>query len=124
MKFKVKEFTKEENFLSHLILDCLNDAALETVKDNNKRDGDTIVDIELKFNGVEIDIRRFTKHLEEAWDSEIIKATKPEANKLFEKMEHEFKSKKSTNAQLNKIRVQLQNANNQLKNISENVEKL
>lgn len=124
MKFKTKEFTRTNNFLSHMILGSITEAAIDTVREIENRNGETEVDIELKFNGVEIDIRKFTQFLEEAWDGEVKKACQPEAKKLFEKMKHEFKSKNSTNAQLNKIREQLIKATNHLKNVEENVERI
>ena len=124
MKIKIKEFTRENTFLSHLILNSINEAALKTVTNDENRDGETEVDVELKFNGVEIDIRKFTTMLESSWESAVKKACKPEALEIFEKMKHKFKSEKSMNSQINKIREQIQKANNQLINISNNIDLL
>jgi hypothetical protein len=124
MKLKTKEFTREVSFLSHLILDCVNKEVINLVSSMPTRDEDTEYDVELKFNGIELDIRKFTFHLEKAWKDAVQNACKPEAEKLFEKMKQDFKTKNSTNAQLNKINMQIEKANNQLKNIKDSIDKV
>jgi len=123
MKFKIKEFTRENTTLSQLILTSITESAMATVPKEDRK-ADTEVDVELKFNGVEIDITKFITRLEESWDNAIKRASITEAREIFEEMKHDFKSKNSANAQLSKINEQIQKANNQLKNISENINQL
>lgn len=124
MKIKIKEFTGNLSFLSHIILDCANKAAIKTVTDIEDRNEDTEIDIEFKFNGIDLDIRKFTTHLEEAYDSEVKKKCRPEAIKMFEEMKHTFKSKNSPGAKLSKINEQIQKANHQLINIQKSINHL
>lgn len=124
MKIKTKEIVDNKQFIGHMILDCFNKEASKTIDTTANTGDETEHDIQLIFNGVELDIRAFCKHLEEEWDREVRIACKPEATKLFDKMKHEFKSKNSMNSQLNKIRQQLEKATNQLGNVSDNVERI
>lgn len=126
MKFKLGEITRENSFLSHMVLESIGDnkEALKTVTDIVDRDENTEVNVELTFNGVTLDVGKFVTRLEEVWEGEVRKAAAPEARKLFEKMKQDFKSKNSANAQLNRIREQMVKANNFLTNIEQNVELL
>jgi hypothetical protein len=119
MKIKTKELTDASHFLGHIIIDCLNTEAGNIIHDN--RGKKTEWDIKLVFEGVELDIRKFTKHLEKDYYHEVERAEKKEAQKLFEKWKQDYKSKNYTNAQLAEIKIQLDKANNQIKNISENI---
>jgi len=121
MKIKSKELTDASTFLGHIIMDCLNNEATTKMTAVENRDKETEWDIKLSFEGVELDIREFTKHLEKDYYQEVKKAAKKEDRILFEKWKQDYKSKNSTNAQLAKIKIQLDKANNQLKNISESV---
>jgi DNA repair ATPase RecN len=124
MKIKTKELVNNKGFIGHMILDCFNKEAAKTIDTKADRDENTEHDIQLIFNGVELDIRGFCKHLEEEWDRAVKNECKPEALKMFEKMKHEFKSKNSMNAQLSKIREQLNKATTQLSNVSNNLERI
>ncbi len=121
MKIKSKELTDDSHFLGHIIMDCLNKEATSKMTKVENRDSETEWEVKLFFEGVELDIRKFTKHLEKDYYQEVKRTAAKEDRKLFEKWKQDYKSKNSTNAQLSKIKKQLDKANNQLKNISESV---
>jgi len=121
MKIKTKELVDDKTFLGHIIMDCLNKEATKTLDNFEERDLETEFEIELKFNGVELDIRQFTKHLESSYDRSVASECKPEALKMFEKFKQDYKSKNSNNAKLSKIKAQLDKINNQLLNVNESI---
>ena len=124
MKIKAKEITDSNTLLGHIILDCFNKEAGESIKSLEGRNGETEYEINLSFNGVELDIREFCKNLQNSWSIAVNKSAKPQAQEIFEEMKQDFKSKNSTNFQLNKIKKQLEKVTNQLQNVSENVQKI
>jgi hypothetical protein len=123
MKIKIKEFTRQPNFLSHMILECVGSSkvAMDTVCDIEDRDENTEVEIEFKFNGVELDVRKFTRMLEDSYNEETKKAAKPSALEMFEKYKHDFKSKNSTAAKLSKVQAQFDKLKNQMINIQNSI---
>lgn len=123
MKITTADLTKETSMLSHLILNCMNKEANLKVDEvgGNKRDENSKYDIQLLFEGVELDITKFSKMLERQFDDIVKRNAKPQAQELFEQWKQSYKSKNSTNSQLSKIKIQLDKANNQLKNIEESI---
>lgn len=68
-KYKVSELLNENNIVSHLFLDCIRDSVDETnvaksITSSNDYSLETEVDIRLLFNGMEVKIDNFLKHLE------------------------------------------------------------
>jgi len=121
MKIKTKELTDASHFLGHIIIDCLNAEANKKMYEKTDRNDETEWDIKLIFEGVELDIRKFTKHLETEYYLLVERAERNEDKTRYEKWKQDYKSKNSTNAQLSKIKTQLDKANNQLKNIQESI---
>lgn len=122
MKIKQKEITEEMTFLSHMILDCMSSEAQAKLPEGRTKE--TQYDIKLSFEGVELDIRKFTKHLEQSWESEVSWAARNQANNIFEKKMQAYRSKNSTNAQIAKLNKQLEKANNILLMVKQNIEAL
>jgi len=119
MLIKTKEITQKNTLLSHMILNCLTKEVInDKIESKAERTGDTEYDIVLMFEGVELDIRLFTEHLDKSWDSCVSEATRPEAEKMFEELKHTFISKNSTNAKLESIRKQMIKVNEQMLNIN------
>ena len=126
MKIKVSEITESRDFLSHMILDCFNSEASKTIPETKKGEHpeDKEHDICLTFNGVELDIRKFCKHLEESYDNSVKNDSKPQALKLFEEFKQKYKSENSNNAKLSKIKTQLDKINNQFMNVNNSIAEL
>ena len=126
MKIKVSEITDSRDFLSHMILDCFNKEASKTIPDTKEGQDprDKEHDICLTFNGVELDIREFCKHLEESYDASVENDAKPQAVKLFEDFKQKYKSENSNNAKLSKIKTQLDKINNQFMNVNNSITEL
>lgn len=118
MKIKTSEITRENTLLSHMILTCLDSSTIKKhVQSKKERTGETEYEIKLSFEGEELDIKKFFELLDKEWDGEVKRAAKPYAEELFEERKHSFMSKNSQNAKLEAIRKQIENTNNQLKNI-------
>jgi len=89
-----------------------------------KRNKNTEYDVQLLFEGEELDITIFAKKLENQFDDIIKARTEPYAQELFNKWKSKYISKNSTGSQIAKIKSQLDKANNQLKNISEGIDRI
>ena len=125
MKFKVKEIkNSKEGFISHMLFNSVPVKLIEKMANKEGYSDETEFEFELKFNGEVVDIKNFASFLEDNWDYGGKNAARPEANRLFEEMKHTFKSKNSTNAQLNKIKEQVMTANNHLKGIMTSINNL
>lgn len=116
MEIKKREIVEEKTFLSYMILDCLNNEANNTI--DPKSD---YIEIEFKCNGVELDFRKFTKHLEDSWDYTVNNAATDQAEERFEQMKHKFVSKNSSNAKLAKVKDQLDKLQVQFNNMINHV---
>jgi len=125
MKIKTSKITRENTLLSHMILNCIDSSVIEKhVASRKDRTGDTEYDIKLLFEGEELNIKKLFEFLDKEWNDEVKNAAKPYAEELFEERKHSFMSRNSQNAKLESIRKQLEKANNELKNISENISRL
>ena len=124
MKLKAKELTDSKNFVSHIILSCFNNAAHDMISGIKGRNEETEYDIELKINGVDLDINKFAERLEGIYDEEVRRAASPEAERLLEIFKQKYRSKNSQAVKLSKIKDRIDKANNQLKNIQESIENI
>lgn len=122
MEFTVKHLTDHKNLISHLVLSSMrnNSEAIETLPSD--RTSETLVDVKLLFNGVELDINGFIETLESSWNAAVDKEASNLANERFEILKQKYISKNSTNAQLNKIREQLNKTNNILLGITSSID--
>jgi hypothetical protein len=120
MKLKTSDLINDNNMLSHLILSCMNELANQKVL--SIEDKDTDYEISLTFEGIELDITKFSKMLEKQFDDIVKSKAIPLANKLFDKMQHEYKSKNSKAMKLQKIKEQFDKVNNQLLNIQKDIQ--
>lgn len=122
MEFTVKHLTDHKNLISHLVLSSMrnNSEAIETLPSD--RTSETLVDVKLLFNGVELDINGFIETLESTWNAAVDKEANTLANERFEILKQKYISKNSTNAQLNKIREQLNKSNNILLGITSSLD--
>lgn len=122
MEFTVKHLTDHKNLISHLVLSSMrnNSEAIETLPSD--RTSETLVDVKLLFNGVELDINGFIETLESSWNAAVDKEASNLANERFETLKQKYISKNSTNAQLNKIREQLNKTNNILLGITSSID--
>ena len=118
MKIKTKDLIDEKQFLGHIILDCLNKEAIKMLETFKERDEETEFNVELKFEGISLDIREFTKHLEEEYEHSVKKECETQALVMFDKFKQDYKSKNSNNSKLSKIKDQLDKVNNQLVNLN------
>ena len=124
MKLKAKELTDPESFVSHIVLSCFNNAAHDMVRRIKGRNEETEYDIELRINGVDLNINKFAERLEGIFDEEVRSVAVSEAERLLEVFKQEYRSKNSPAAKLSKIKEQIDKANNQLKNIQESIENI
>ena len=122
MKIKTKDLTNEHQILSHLVTSCLNEEANNIISSIEDRNGETEYDVKLIFEGVELDITRFSKKLDKQFDEIVKTSATPLANEIFEKWKHSFKSKNSKAMKLQKIIEQFDKINNQLLNIKQSIE--
>jgi hypothetical protein len=120
MKLKISDLINNNNMLSHLILSCMNELANQKVL--SIEDKDTGYEISLTFEGIELDITKFSKMLEKQFDNIVKSKTKLLANELFDKMQHEYKSKNPKIMKLQKIKEQFDKVNNQLLNIQKDIQ--
>lgn len=84
-KYKVIELLNANNIASHLFLDCVRDGVGETnvaesITSANGYSLETEVDIRLTFNGIEVKVDNFLKHLE----NEFFKLVDKQAQRKFE----------------------------------------
>jgi hypothetical protein len=124
MKIKTGQITRENSVLSHILLNALNEEANKIIQSNPNRDANTEYEVTLTFEGVELDITKFTKRYQDQLEQWIENESLPQAQELFEKWKHKYQSKNSSNAKLQKIKTQLENANLQLQNIQQAIANL
>ena len=141
MNITGKELLDENLFISHAVLNAIGeikgssgiiDSKIEEYKAKMGCEpfsyANVEYDVKLFFEGHELDVRQFFNLLQKEYYSELKKTAKEEiekgAKEMFEKFKHEYKSKNSANAKLEKIRKQMEKCSLELQNITNGVNNL
>lgn len=139
MNIDTQTLTDDGLLISHAVMESMhqNKETFEIVKNKiaeyELKIGKTVndkdclkieYDVKLIFEGVELDAMDFFNTLQSNLSELIDKSAKRQAIELFEKYKHEYNSKNSVNAKIDKIKQQFDKCNQELLNIKSSIDRI